>query len=187
MWKKKETWRPRKSPECSVALHFSSLRCTLKVHLTPQVCAPCLRYLQVVQKLIILNPGKSFIRKSWKVDADNSERNNFDPSGKSWPMAAYCLIHGNFLWCWRDATNEKAIQKVFVVKGRNFKTPLHYHQSGRWVYPLVQDVPQTAKRLMAHSGPAHDHSLLASNNCLTAATREAQNRPARLHHPALRE
>ena len=53
-----------------------------------------------------------------------------------------------------DATNEKAIEKIFAVKGRNFKNPvsLIIGQADD-VYPLVQDVPQTAKKLMAAFWP----------------------------------
>jgi len=53
-----------------------------------------------------------------------------------------------------DATNEKAIQKIFTVKGRNFKNPvsLIIAQTDD-IYPLVQDVPQTAKKLMAAFWP----------------------------------
>ena len=48
-----------------------------------------------------------------------------------------------------DATNEKAIEKIFTAKGRDFKSPLSLiisHTDD--IYPLVQNVPQTAKKLM---------------------------------------
>ena len=53
-----------------------------------------------------------------------------------------------------DATNEKAIQKIFVVKGRDFKNPISLiiGQTDD-IYPLVQDVPDTAKKLMAAFWP----------------------------------
>jgi L-threonylcarbamoyladenylate synthase len=53
-----------------------------------------------------------------------------------------------------DATNEKAIQKIFTVKGRNFKNPISLiiAQTDD-IYPLVQDVPQAAKKLMAAFWP----------------------------------
>jgi len=53
-----------------------------------------------------------------------------------------------------DATNEKAIQKIFAVKGRNFKNPiaLIIGQTDD-IYPLVQDVPQAAQKLMAAFWP----------------------------------
>ena len=53
-----------------------------------------------------------------------------------------------------DATNEKAIENIFAVKGRNFKTPvsLIIGQADD-IHPLVRDVPQTAKKLMAAFWP----------------------------------
>ena len=53
-----------------------------------------------------------------------------------------------------DATNEKAIQKIFAIKGRNFKNPISLiiGQTDN-IYPLVQDVPQTAQKLMAAFWP----------------------------------
>ena len=53
-----------------------------------------------------------------------------------------------------DATNEKAIQKIFAVKGRDFKNPISLIVGqADDVYPLVQDVPQTAQKLMAAFWP----------------------------------
>jgi L-threonylcarbamoyladenylate synthase len=53
-----------------------------------------------------------------------------------------------------DATNEQAIQKIFAVKGRNFKNPISLIISQiDDIYPLVQDVPQTAQKLMAAFWP----------------------------------
>lgn len=53
-----------------------------------------------------------------------------------------------------DATNEEAIQKIFAIKGRNFKNPISLiiGQTDD-IYPLVQDVPQTAQKLMAAFWP----------------------------------
>ena len=53
-----------------------------------------------------------------------------------------------------DATNEKAIQKIFAVKGRNFKKPISLiiDQTDD-IYPLVQDVSEVAKKLMAAFWP----------------------------------
>ena len=53
-----------------------------------------------------------------------------------------------------DATNEKAIENIFAVKGRNFKTPvsLIIGQADD-IHPLVRDVTQTAKKLMAAFWP----------------------------------
>jgi len=65
-----------------------------------------------------------------------------------------------------DATNEKAIEKIFAVKGRNFKNPvsLIIGQTDD-IYPLVQDVPETAKKLMAAFWPgALTIVFLAANN-----------------------
>jgi L-threonylcarbamoyladenylate synthase len=53
-----------------------------------------------------------------------------------------------------DATNEKAIEKIFAVKGRNFKNPvsLIIGQADD-IYPLVQDIPESAHKLMASFWP----------------------------------
>ena len=53
-----------------------------------------------------------------------------------------------------DATSEKAIEKIFAVKGRDFKNPIslivgHANQ----VYLLVKDVPPLAQKLMAEFWP----------------------------------
>ena len=53
-----------------------------------------------------------------------------------------------------DATNEKAIEKIFAVKGRNFKNPISLIiGQADDIYPLVQDVPKTAKKLMTAFWP----------------------------------
>jgi L-threonylcarbamoyladenylate synthase len=53
-----------------------------------------------------------------------------------------------------DATNEKAIQKIFAVKGRNFKNPISLIIGNPDdIYPLVQDIPESAKKLMAAFWP----------------------------------
>ena len=53
-----------------------------------------------------------------------------------------------------DATNEKAIENIFAVKGRNFKNPISLIiGQADDINPLVQDVPQTAKKLMAALWP----------------------------------
>lgn len=53
-----------------------------------------------------------------------------------------------------DITNEKAIQKIFTVKGRDFRNPISViiGQTDD-IYSLVQDVPQAAKKLMATFWP----------------------------------
>jgi L-threonylcarbamoyladenylate synthase len=86
-----------------------------------------------------------------KVDAHNSEEIILT-------QAAEILANGGiiayptetFYGLGADATNEIAIKKIFAVKGRNFKNPiaLIIGQADD-IYPLVQDVPQTAKKLMA--------------------------------------
>lgn len=65
-----------------------------------------------------------------------------------------------------DATNEKAIQKIFAVKGRNFKNPISLIiGQAEDINHLVQDVPQTAKKLMAAFWPgALTIVFLAANN-----------------------
>lgn len=65
-----------------------------------------------------------------------------------------------------DATNEKAIQKIFAVKGRNFKNPISLiiGQTDD-IHPLVQDVPETAQKLMTAFWPgALTIVFLAANN-----------------------
>ena len=53
-----------------------------------------------------------------------------------------------------DATNEKAIQKIFAVKGRDFKNPiLLIIGQPDDIYPLVNDVPESAQKLMATFWP----------------------------------
>ena len=53
-----------------------------------------------------------------------------------------------------DATNEKAIEKIFAVKGRNFKNPISLIiGQTEDIYPLVQDVPEIAQKLMAAFWP----------------------------------
>lgn len=53
-----------------------------------------------------------------------------------------------------DATNEKAIQKIFPIKGRNFKNPISLiiAQTDD-VDSLVRDVPESAKKLMTAFWP----------------------------------
>jgi L-threonylcarbamoyladenylate synthase len=53
-----------------------------------------------------------------------------------------------------DATNEKAIQKIFTVKGRDFKNPISLIiGKPDDIYPLVKDVPETAKKMMSAFWP----------------------------------
>jgi L-threonylcarbamoyladenylate synthase len=53
-----------------------------------------------------------------------------------------------------DATNEKTIQKIFAVKGRDFKNPISLIVAQTDdIYPLVHNVPEAAKKLMAAFWP----------------------------------
>ena len=53
-----------------------------------------------------------------------------------------------------DATNEKAIEKIFAVKGRDFKNPISLIiGQPDDIYPLVKDIPETAQKLMASFWP----------------------------------
>ena len=90
-----------------------------------------------------------------KIDADNSEE-------KILARAAEILTGGGiiayptetFYGLGADATNEKAIEKIFTVKGRNFKNPISLI-IGRTddIPPLVQDIPESARKLMADFWP----------------------------------
>ena len=90
-----------------------------------------------------------------KIDAYNSEEIIFI-------QAAEILANGGivayptetFYGLGADATNEEAIEKIFAVKGRILKNPISLiiGQTDD-IYPLVQDVPQTAKKLMAAFWP----------------------------------
>jgi L-threonylcarbamoyladenylate synthase len=102
-----------------------------------------------------------------KVDADNSEE-------RILTRAAVILANGGiiayptetFYGLGADATNEKAIEKIFAVKGRNFKNPISLIiGQADDIYPLVQDVPEAAKKLMAAFWPgALTIVFLAANN-----------------------
>ncbi len=53
-----------------------------------------------------------------------------------------------------DATNEKAIEKIFAVKGRDFKNPISLIiGQPSDIYPLVRDIPKSAEKLMAAFWP----------------------------------
>jgi len=105
--------------------------------------------------------------KILKVDADNSEE-------RILTQAAEILANGDiiayptetFYGLGADAINEKAIEKIFSVKGRNFKNPISLI-IGRAddIHPLVQDIPESAKKLMASFWPgALTIIFLAANN-----------------------
>jgi L-threonylcarbamoyladenylate synthase len=53
-----------------------------------------------------------------------------------------------------DSTNEKAINKIFTVKGRDFKNPISLIiRQKADAYSLVQEVPDTAEKLMSGFWP----------------------------------
>jgi L-threonylcarbamoyladenylate synthase len=90
-----------------------------------------------------------------KPDADNSEE-------KVLSRAADILAGGGiiayptetFYGLGADATNEKAIKKIFAVKGRDFKNPISLIiGKPDDIYPLVKNVPETAKILTAAFWP----------------------------------
>jgi L-threonylcarbamoyladenylate synthase len=67
-----------------------------------------------------------------------------------------------------DATNEEAIQKIFAVKGRDFKNPISLIiGQPENIYPLVQDVPETAKKLMAAFWPGALTIVFSASNIVS--------------------
>lgn len=68
-----------------------------------------------------------------------------------------------------DATNEKAIQKIFAVKGRDLKNPISLiiGQTDD-IYPLVQAVPETAKKLMTAFWPGELTIVFSAANSVSA-------------------
>jgi L-threonylcarbamoyladenylate synthase len=126
-----------------------------------------------------------------KVDADTSEERILS-------KAVEILANGGiiayptetFYGLGADATNEKAIEKIFATKGRDFKNPISLiigHTDD--VYPLVQDLPETAQKLMAAFWPgALTIVFLAANNVsplLTAGSGKIGLRVS--SHPVARE
>ncbi|OGP88968.1 MAG: threonylcarbamoyl-AMP synthase [Deltaproteobacteria bacterium RBG_19FT_COMBO_43_11] len=90
-----------------------------------------------------------------KVSADYSEENVLK-------RAALIVISGGviayptetFYGLGVDATNVQAIHKIFAVKGRNFKNPISLIiGQTEDIYPLVQDVPEAAQKLMSAFWP----------------------------------
>lgn len=86
-----------------------------------------------------------------KISADKSEKNILD-------RAVEILFEGGiiayptetFYGLGADATNPKAIEKIFTVKGRDFKNPISLIIGNPDdVHPLVKDIPESAKKLMA--------------------------------------
>ncbi len=89
-----------------------------------------------------------------------------------------------------DATNEKAIRKIFDVKGRDFRNPIALIIGQKAdTYSLVKEVPDTAERLMAAYWPgALTLVFSASDNVsplLTAGTGKIGQRVS--SHPIARK
>ncbi|MGD0280567.1 MAG: L-threonylcarbamoyladenylate synthase [Smithella sp.] len=90
-----------------------------------------------------------------KIGADNSEE-------KILTRAVEILAGGGiiayptetFYGLGADATNPKAIEKIFVVKGRDFKNPISLIiGKPDDIYPLVKDVPESAEKLIYEFWP----------------------------------
>jgi len=126
-----------------------------------------------------------------KVDADNSEE-------RILTKAVEILSNGGiiayptetFYGLGADATNEKAIKNIFAVKGRNFTNPvsLIIGQADD-IYPLVQNLPETAQKLMAAFWPgALTIVFLAADNVSPLLTAESGKIGLRVSsHPIARE
>ncbi|MFZ1981371.1 MAG: L-threonylcarbamoyladenylate synthase [Smithella sp.] len=111
-----------------------------------------------------------------KISADNSEEKILTRAAEilagsgiiAYPTETYYGLGA-------DATNLKAIEKIFAVKGRNFKNPISLiiGQTDD-VYYLVKDIPESAQKLMAAFWPgALTIVFLASDkvsSLLTAGT-----------------
>jgi len=74
-----------------------------------------------------------------------------------------------------DAANEKSIEKIFFVKGRDFKNPISLIiGKPDDIYPLVQDIPESAKKLMYAFWPGALTIVFSASNkvspMLTAGT-----------------
>ena len=90
-----------------------------------------------------------------KPDADNSEERVLSRATEI--LAGGGIIAyptETFYGLGADATNEKAIKKIFAVKGRDFKNPISLIiGKPDDIYPLVRDIPESAKKLMAAFWP----------------------------------
>ena len=90
-----------------------------------------------------------------KISADNSEEKILTRAAEI--LAGSGIIAyptETFYGLGADATNLKAIEKIFAVKGRNFKNPISLiiGQTDD-VYYLVKDIPESAQKLMAAFWP----------------------------------
>jgi L-threonylcarbamoyladenylate synthase len=104
-----------------------------------------------------------------KIDADHSEE-------KILTRAAEIIAGGGiiayptetFYGLGADATNKEAIQKIFIVKGRDFKNPVSLIIANENdVQPLVQDVPDTAKKLMDKFWPGALTIIFSASNSVS--------------------
>lgn len=104
-----------------------------------------------------------------KIDAHNSEEIILT-------RAAKILANGGiiayptetFYGLGADATNEIAIEKIFAVKGRNFKNPISLIISQTEdIYPLVKDIPEAAKKLMAEFWPGALTIVFSASNMVS--------------------
>jgi L-threonylcarbamoyladenylate synthase len=93
--------------------------------------------------------------KILKVDADNSEE-------RILTKAVEILANGGiiayptetFYGLGADATNEKSIQKIFSIKGRDFKKPISLViGQPKDIDHLVQNIPEAAQKLMTAFWP----------------------------------
>ncbi|MGB5218880.1 MAG: L-threonylcarbamoyladenylate synthase [Smithella sp.] len=74
-----------------------------------------------------------------------------------------------------DATHEKAVEKIFAVKGRGFKNPISLIIGNPdEIYRLVEDIPPAAQKLMAEFWPGALTIVFAASDkvspLLTAGT-----------------
>jgi len=102
-----------------------------------------------------------------KIDAENSEEKILTRAAEI--LAGTGIIAyptETFYGLGADATNEKAIEKIFAVKGRNSKKPVSLIiGQANDVYPLVQNVSEAARKLMTAFWPgALTIVFLATNN-----------------------
>jgi L-threonylcarbamoyladenylate synthase len=90
-----------------------------------------------------------------KIDEDNSEE-------RILTRTAEILADGGiiayptetFYGLGADATNQKAIEKIFTVKGRDFKNPISLIIGQEDdIHSLVQDIPESARKLMTAFWP----------------------------------
>ncbi|MCD6153052.1 MAG: threonylcarbamoyl-AMP synthase [Syntrophobacterales bacterium] len=114
--------------------------------------------------------------KILKLDPDNPDQPSIDKAAdilREGGIIAYPTE--TFYGLGADAENEKAIEKIYTIKGRNFKNPISIIIGNRTdVIKLVKDVPETGSLLMNRFWPGGLTILFeASHNVprqLTAGT-----------------